>query len=198
MHVKDPRVGPESTVSAGLVVEVIGPAAAGKTTLVRALSSNDAGIRVGVDVGMLRYVVGFVRTIGSWMPRWVANHRRDRWFTWRETKSMVFLDAWYPALERQRGRSASVTVLDHGAFYRLARLREFGPQIAHSEAFERWWKASLDRWMKSIDVVVWLDGSDEVLLRRVEHRGHRKLASITSDEAKREFLARYRRAFDGL
>lgn len=198
MNEKAPRRGTESTRSPGLVVEVIGPAAAGKTTLIRALSANDPNIRVGVDVGMLRYVGGFVRTIGSWMPQWAATYRGDRWFSWRETKSVVFLDAWYPALQRQRDPAASVTILDHGALYRLARLREFGPQIVHSEAFERWWVSSLDRWMKSIDVVVWLDGSDEVLLQRVKQRGHRTLASTPSDHAKREFLARYRRAFDGL
>jgi hypothetical protein len=199
MDMRDTRVGGGPIANrAGLVVEVIGPAAAGKTTLVRALSAQDARILVGVHVSTMRYVGGALRIARSWLPKSIAHPRRDGWFTWRETKSLVFLDVWYPSVQRARARNCSVTILDHGVLYRLARLQAFGPHLVQSESFERWWRASLDRWMKAIDVVVWLDGSDEVLLRRVESRGHQRLGSIRGDEAKREFLARYRRAFEGL
>jgi hypothetical protein len=178
-----------------LLVEIMGPAAVGKTSLVRTLRSKDDRIRAGLDVSRTRWFPSLVGKVASLLPVWVLGYRRDRWFTWNELKSIAFLDAWYRASQRQTSPDALVTVIDHGPIYRLARLREFGPAVARSEPFQRWWRASLDAWLNALDIVVWLDAPDAVLLRRVEERGHWFLSDDRPSEDKREFLARYRRAF---
>jgi hypothetical protein len=178
-----------------LLIEVMGPAAVGKTSLVRTLRSKDDRIRAGLDVPRTRWFPLLAGKVATLLPVWVLRYRRDRWFTWNELKSIAFLDAWYRASQRQTFPDALATVIDHGPVYRLARLREFGPAIVRSEPFQRWWRASLDGWLNALDVVVWLDAPDEVLLRRVDQRGHWFLSDDRPSEDKREFLARYRRSF---
>lgn len=178
-----------------LLIEVMGPAAVGKTSLVRTLRSKDDRIRAGLDVPRTRWFPLLAGKVATLLPVWVLRYRRDRWFTWNELKSIAFLDAWYRASQRQTFPDALATVIDHGPVYRLARLREFGPSIVRSEPFQRWWRASLDGWLNALDIVVWLDAPDVILLRRVEERGHWFLSEDRPNADKREFLARYRRAF---
>jgi thymidylate kinase len=49
--------------------------------------------------------------------------------------------------------------------------------------------------LAALDLVVMLDAPDEVLLQRVDQRGHWFLDGNHPQEEKVEFLARYRRAF---
>jgi hypothetical protein len=177
-----------------LVVEIMGPAAAGKTSLVRALCATDDRIRAGLAIGPVRFSTAFVRKVVPLVPVWAIDHRNDRWFNRREMKSIAFLEAWHRELEERRPYGVAATIFDHGPVFRLARLREFGPEIARSDTFERWWVASRDRWMDTLDLLVWLDAPDEVLLQRVGERGHGYL-DAASGEDKHEFLARYRRIF---
>lgn len=178
-----------------LLVEIIGPAAAGKTSLLRVLCSMDDEIRAGLDIGRLRSFSTLVRRVGPFVPVWVLDRRQHRWFNRKELKSIVFLEAWYQELEQRGSTDVFAAVFDHGPLYRLARLREFGPDITRSEPFERWWRACRDRWLEALDLVVWLDASDGVLLQRVQDRGHQYLDATPSGEDKHEFLARYRKAF---
>lgn len=178
-----------------LLVEIIGPAAAGKTSLLRVLCSTDDKIRAGLDIGPLRSFSALVRKVGLFVPVWVRDRSHHRWFNRKEVKSIVFLEAWYRELEQPGSTDVLAAVFDHGPLYRLARLREFGPEITRTEPFERWWRACRDRWVGALDLVVWLDASDGVLLQRVQDRGHQYLDATPSGEDKHEFLARYRRAF---
>lgn len=194
-HDQDLEPNDATTERGALIVEVMGPAAAGKTSLVRTLRARDDRIRAGFDVPRIRWFPFVVGKVAVLLPSWLLHYRRDRWFTWNELKSMAFLDAWLRVLRRQTPTAAVATVLDHGPVYRLARLREFGPSVTKSERFQRWWAASLDGWLSALDVVVSLDAPDTILLKRVQERGHWYLSADRPEEEKEEFLARFRRAF---
>lgn len=195
------RGRPRTTRTSGarpLIVEIMGPAAAGKTTLIRLLCRDGDRIRSGIDVASIRSAGVFTAKAASFFPVWLLRRPRGRWFTWREVKSLAFLDLWSREVERGRPSGVSATLLDHGPLYRLASLREFGPEMAHTERFERWWVAALDRWKGTVDLVVWLDAPDELLLERAERRGHWYLSADGSIEEKHEFLGRYRGALTAM
>ena len=178
-----------------LLVEIIGPAAAGKTTLVRVLCSQGAGIRAGLALGRAAYVGPLLRKLVVFFPLWALRYRRDRWLDRREMRSIARLETWSRALERPASIHAHVAVFDHGPLYRLARLREFGPALTQSDSFARWWRGSSAHWLGVLDIVVVLEASDEALLQRVDERGHWFLSGDHPLEEKEAFLARYRRAF---
>ena len=86
------------------------------------------------------------------------------------------------------------TIFDHGPVFRLARLKEFGPEITRSATFERWWVGCRERWMDVLDLIIWVDALTRSS-SRVAGRAHGYLDTAPSGEDKHEFLARYRRAF---
>jgi deoxyadenosine/deoxycytidine kinase len=190
------RSEPErDAVGRQLLVEIMGPAAAGKTTLIRALCSHDARVRAGLDLTKAEYVRPLLRKLVVFFPVWALHHRHDRWLDRREMRSIARLETWSQALERPTTIHGSVAVFDHGPLYKLAKLREFGPALTASEPFDRWWRGSLVRWLEALDIVVMLEAPDEVLLQRVDQRGHWFLDGDHPQEEKAEFLRRYRRAF---
>ncbi len=178
-----------------ILIEIMGPAAAGKTTLIRALCSHDARVRAGLDLTKAEYVRPLLRKLGVFFPVWALHHRHDRWLDRREMRSIARLEAWSKGLEKPTTTYGTVAVFDHGPLYKLAKLREFGPALKDSEPFDRWWRGSLVRWLEALDIVVMLEAPDEVLLQRVDQRGHWFLGGNHPQEEKVEFLARYRRAF---
>lgn len=179
-----------------MLVEVMGPAASGKTTLTRWLSAQNPRIRAGMGIGKLGHVGPAARTIGGLVPTWARHRRDDRWLDRREMRSIARLETWSRALDRGKTPDADAIVFDHGPLYRLARLREFGPSLTRSASFRDWWRRSHRYWIDALDVVVWLEAPDEVLLERVDRRGHWYLSTEPDAGVKQEFLARYRRAFE--
>mgnify|MGYP005848819461 CR=1 FL=1 len=180
----------------GAVVEVMGPAGAGKTSLAQALARMDPRVRVGFDVARRAWFPRVLSAHVRLLPPWLARRPRGRWFTWNELKSMAFLEAWLPAA--RRAEPGTVTVVDHGPVYRLARLAGSGPEVVASERFRRWWDRCLVGWLDVLDLVVHLDAPDEALLERVERRGHWFLGAERPQGEKRAFLDRYRAWFEAV
>lgn len=109
---------------------------------------------------------------------------------------MTYLEAGLHVLGQQGAKNGSVTLLDHGPIYRLAFLREFGPEITTSSTYEHWWAGLHDRWFAALDMVVWLDAPDAVLLERIRAREQRHTIKEQSEQEACEVLARYRRSFE--
>ena len=109
---------------------------------------------------------------------------------------MTYLEAGLHVLGRQKVQNGSVTFLDHGPIYRLAFLREFGPEIITSQAYKRWWAKLHRQWIVTLDMVIWLDAADAVLLERIRARDQRHTIKEQSEPEACEVLSRYRRAFE--
>lgn len=109
---------------------------------------------------------------------------------------MVYLKAWHHVLERQAANNDVVTVLDHGPIYRLALLREFGPEMTKSQLYERWWDSMLKQWATIMYMVIWLDAPDVVLLERIYTRNSWHIIKGKSEQEAYEFLARYRTSYE--
>jgi deoxyadenosine/deoxycytidine kinase len=109
---------------------------------------------------------------------------------------MAYLQAGLRLLRQKTLDDDKVIVLDHGPIYRLAFLREFGPAITTSPAYQRWWTDLLKQWIATIDMVIWLDAPDAVLLERIRARDSWHAVKGKSDREACEILRRYRAAFE--
>jgi len=176
-------------------IELVGPAAAGKSTLYRALAARSPHVHPGVPFGGLGHVRLGLRHGVRFLPAWLAS--RDRWLDEKELRSLAYVVGWAEALEAG-APDGTLAVFDHGPLFRLARLRAFGPRLVASAAFERWAEAALARWAKLLDAVVWLDAPDALLAARIEGRAerHRMQGSAAADTER--FLARYRTGYEAL
>jgi adenylate kinase family enzyme len=180
--------------SAPHVVEVIGPAGAGKTTLLRALSERRRTVQPGIALSRGRKLSFLVGNTAALLPAFLRHYRHTRWFDRRETRSMVYLRAWLRALERQSSDDDLVIVFDHGPLYRLAVLREFGPELTKSEAYRRWWTGVLNEWIGRLDMLIWLDAPNEVLLKRILMRERWHFIQDKDEQEAHEILTHYRTA----
>lgn len=111
---------------------------------------------------------------------------------------MVYLQAWHHVLERQAPNGGRITILDHGPIYRLALLREFGPELIKGPSLGEWWDRTLDQWAASLDMVIWLDAPDATLLRRIHDRDRWHVIQEKPDRDASDLLARYRASFENV
>jgi deoxyadenosine/deoxycytidine kinase len=175
-----------------LVVEIIGPAGAGKTTLMRALSQRDQRFQPDIRLSKMRQFPFFISNTVSLLPTYLRQYRHSRWFNRRETRSMAYLRAGLHVLEQQASNNGMVIVLDHGPIYRLAFLRALGPEITTSQPYKRWWASLLNQWTATLDIVIWIDAPNVILLERIRARDQWHTIKEKSEQEAYEYLTHYR------
>ncbi len=81
-----------------------------------------------------------------------------------------------------------VTLLDHGPIYRLAFLREFGPEITTSNTLRDGGPDLLNEWIDALDMVIWLDAPNDSLLKRIRDREQIHTIKQKSEKEAYEYL----------
>lgn len=171
------------------LVELAGPAGAGKTTLARALHQATPASRIGLEAGRVRIAGQLLR-----MAPALARARltaRGRWWSRDELRSLGYLTAW--RVDRHEG--LELVVLDHGPVFRLATLLGTGPPMVRTPAFARLWLTLARRWADALDAVVWLDAPDHLLTARINGRSQQHRIQGASADDTADFLARARSGF---
>lgn len=105
---------------------------------------------------------------------------------------MNYLKAGLQVLKRQASNNGTVTILDHGPIYRLAYLRELGPELTTSQTYNSWWTSLLDQWAATLDMVIWLDAPNATLLERIRARNQWHTIKEKSEQEAYEYLSNYR------
>ncbi len=178
-----------------LIIEMVGVAGTGKTTLREILYQRSRRFQFRIPPSKLTYWQFLARHTFLWLPIYLWKYRHNRWFTWKEIKLMGYLETWIPYLRRQALAKNTVVVLDPGSVYWLAALREFGPEITRNERYERWWKNMLRQWAAAVDVIISLEAPEELLFQRVLGRDEWHEAKDQTQEEACEYFAGYRRAY---
>ena len=179
-----PASGPGDPV---IVIELVGPAGAGKTTLAGALHGADPAR----GLGRLRLVGGLVPEMSMLAAARLSAPGRN--WSRDELRSLAYLTAWQSRVQSRR--STGLLVFDHGPVFRLTSLAAFGPPMTRTPAFSRHWRSLARDWGQLLEVVVWLDAPDDVLLCRIDRRRQEhRIRGIDRGEAE-AFLARFRQAY---
>lgn len=181
-----------------LIVEIAGPAGAGKTTLAKALSRCNENIVISPVPGVreARNIPLFIGQALVLLPIFLWPSPNGKRLTWREIKMMMHVNGWDHILSWQASSNYAVIVLDHGPVYRLATLHEFGPEITQSQRFQKWSNRMLNRWAALLDMVIWLDAPNPVLVERINNRDSRHIVKGKPEQEMYNFLARFRTAYE--
>jgi thymidylate kinase len=180
------------TVAAPLL-ELVGVAGAGKTTLLRTLKQQDPRLSTDATIGRFSRAEHLIRHTAGFLPTYLRRSPRGRWFSWEEMRAMGYLEGWRRVIGGDR---TAAMVFDHGPIFRLVQLRELGPPLVASPAFATWWHAERRAWERSLDLVVWLDAPDAVLLPRIGARDQRHVVKHMPAATAVEFLTTYRRGYE--
>jgi shikimate kinase len=181
------------------VLEVVGPAGAGKSTLCLSLQDASESIRLSdfPDVRKIADAPFFVWYGLQLLPRvlYLAN-RESRQLTRREFAWLSILHGWPTVLQKGQKANKQVTILDQGPVYLMTELREFGPEYLRGRGAEKTWQSLYRKWGATLHAIVWLDAPDTFLVQRIRAREKEHLVKNGSVESAFEFLHRYRVAYE--
>ena len=180
-----------------LILEVVGPAGAGKTTLSRALSQRDEDIVLGPDIELRKvsHIPVFIRVISSSLPLFLDQHKSNRQPTLTELKDIAYLEGWTQVLKRKPLSNNKIVLLDLGPVFRMATLHEFGPALFKSEESNAWWHHLYKQWASTLDILIFLDTSDAILIERINTRTKKHGIKGKSELETQKYLMRYRMSY---
>lgn len=179
------------------MVEIVGVAGAGKSSLSRALSGSDGRFVQGLnlDVRSFEQMPTLVMNTLFLLPDLLRLSLTGTWPTRQEIRMMVYLRGWHRVLHQQAS-SDNIVVLDHGPVFKLTRLRFAGLGGLRRRGFEPWWEEMLRRWATRLNLLIWLDAADATLLERICSRtGWHEVKDMSEREALK-YLAGYRRSYE--
>jgi thymidylate kinase len=186
------------TQSRARIVEVVGPAGAGKTTVSRMLGRHGGQVQLGrfPDVNKKGDALFFVYHGTGLIPFLISScqgkggrlNRRE--FAW-----LAILRGWSRRLQRERKKNEKVIILDQGPIYLLAETIELGPKYLRGQRTERFWEKIYKRWGTTLDLVICLDADNACLRERIQARTKGHMVKNEPGPKVFEFLDRYRTAY---
>ena len=189
----------KATVHRPLIVELMGLAGAGKTSTAADLHQLGGGIARGdfPDVHKLRSAQFFVVN-GIVLTPLLLRLRRENGLrlTRRQAAWMMILTGWPALLQRAPSNDTSVIIVDQGALYMLAELRSYGPECLKGRTAAEWWVTMYCRWARTLDLVIWLDAPDAILMQRIRKRHCGHWAEDKPDDQVVQFLSRFRAGYE--
>lgn len=171
-----------------MLIEIVGVAGSGKTTLRTLLHEMDPQIDLVSPPKKSFYLIPVIKIFALWFPIYLRHSSQTRWFSWHEIKLMCYLENWLPYLRRHSVENDMIVILDPGSIYWLTALKWLGPDLTRNPKFEGWWEEMRVKWLNAIDFMVWLDAPTELLLERVLDRDEwHESKLLSSEEAARRF-----------
>ena len=180
------------------MVEIVGVAGAGKSTLSRALCEGDGACRLGpfLDVGRLAHTPYVLHSLIGLIPIVLTGLSRQPRISWREVKLVIYVSEWRRYLSRNCRPDQRMFVLDQGPIYALGRLEAMGKPFLRSAVYRRWRQRMTEAWAKQVNRIIVLDAPDRILVERIGGRIQAHETKGKSPEVGYEFLSRHRHAFD--
>lgn len=179
-----------------MVVELVGPAGAGKSTLAQNVHRADSNVHVGLSIWGLprrRLVSGAIALV----PTVIVAAVRKRRLRWREIAQMIRLDALRRTLRRAKkaGKRGGTTILlDEGPVFAISSL-DLAIAQRGGKVPDKWRRRAIARWARLLDTVILIDAPDTKLADRIRTRAKQHRMAKRSDVAIQRFAKGFRNAF---
>ena len=180
------------------VIEIVGPAGAGKSTLCNVLVQQSQSIQLGrfPDVWKFSEAPFFfwnglriaLSLLG--MPKNGSRQLTRREFAW-----MAILKGWPSRLQRTLKADKDIIVIDQGPIYLISELQQTGPAYFKGLVAEKMWETLYLPWTSVLDAIVWLDARDNVLLKRIQARDSYHVMKNKPDDQILQFLSDFRSTY---
>lgn len=149
------------------MIELVGPAGVGKTTLAQHLEAAGLAVR-----GTMWHVPtpDLARGTLKQCATAFSLYRDTGRFLWSEVKHLARLDALYASVRALPVNGPRLVVLDEGPVYTFGWLQVIGHPRFSTFPPPPFWYDTLERWSRCLDAIVVLDAPDHVLANRIQTR----------------------------
>ena len=147
-----------------VLVELMGLAGAGKSTVFDDLVQRRPWIEPRPVLRRREHAAVAVRHTVSVIATLASRGALRRVASPQDVKLMTYVQAIPEVLDRDEDADERTIVFDQGPVFLLTRPR------MRDERLDEWWNEMFDAWASRLDVVVWLDAPDDVLLERINVR----------------------------
>ena len=184
----------------GLVVELVGIAGAGKSTLYRALQKKATWFLFEhiPSIWDFSNIPFYVKNIISLIPVLIKLlGKGNRFLNVRELVCMAILNDWSIDLMRNKADNGGKTiVIDQGPISMIAYLQLKGPLSLKNSNIQWWWDKVFEQWIQTIDLVVWLDISYETSIYRINNRPQKHSLKGKTYQESCDVLTKYRTKYE--
>jgi deoxyadenosine/deoxycytidine kinase len=170
------------------IIEIVGLAGTGKSTLVKSLRKRNEKIQI-FPLPKSWFLWSLTKRSILWLPLWFRRRHLSGEFTSEEVTSIGCLDAWLDYLQLRTSSGENIAIMDPGSVYWLTKLQGFTTQTTGRLLYRHWFEAKFEQWSSALDVIIWLDAPEELCLQRVLARDQ---WHDVKDMAVNEALGRFR------
>jgi broad-specificity NMP kinase len=167
---------------APVTVEILGPPGSGKSTLVDALQASSLEIvPVSIYWRRLENLSVGVRSAVALIPI-ILSRLSGQALSAKHVVWMIRLEAADAIFQRKGLTRPSIALFDQGPVFTMVRLQKLALRAAEGSRLRRWWEIKLDEWAQALDLVIFLDAPNEVLIERIRRRTKSHVAKTQSYE----------------
>jgi hypothetical protein len=178
------------------IVEFVGVAGTGKTTISQALSERNPLIqrcqhpnpRSLTDSGFF---------IKNCLKLWRTNsntQKEPKQISRREFAWMAILLGW-PYYLQSKYANNQIIALDQGPISLITALHHFDLQELINSLEDSWWREIYQLWSSTLDTIVFFDAADDQLMERIRRREKSHIIKEESDSDISQFLSMHRSAY---
>lgn len=181
------------------IIEIIGPAGVGKTTIAMSILSKEPRIILEAppDIKSIQNIPFYLGNSLRLLPFLFHILREDKA---RITKDLLFTLAYLKGgvkrLNRFEKHQYGTILFDQGPIYMISYLSIFILPALLSEEHNNWLEPIYRRWANCLHTIVWLDASDRILLDRVRNRLKKHGSKFRTDSEAADFNKSYRDRFN--
>jgi thymidylate kinase len=185
-----------SSSNGGLVIELIGVAGVGKSTLFNRLKSKNLPWLICdtvLPVWNISSAPFFIENIISLAP--ILAHleiKGERLLHRREIAFLALLNGWHRILRKKADQQGKAILIDQGAISMMTYLSVWGPQSLKFDHLKGWWESVYIHWAQTMDLLVYLDTKDEIIIDRIRTRSQNHHLKKETTDVVCEWIMKYR------
>jgi predicted ATPase len=184
----------------GLVVELVGVAGVGKSTLFKSLDKKGfpwLSCEYSPPVWKISTAQFYIKNVFLLIPTFIRMlGNGDRLLKRREIAFMAILNGWHEELQKRTANSSNIIVLDQGPISIIAYLNVWGPKSLFNSNMNEWWEKIYGKWIYGVDMVILMDTSDEKIKWRINNRPQDHHLKGESDSVTLEWITKYRNLYE--